>query len=171
MELKGVLEIKNVNKKGSSSIAVLLLVLFVLMLVIFILAKMYVATRGDAERIFSTDVLGSVYAREEQVNYFVQGVIDEMELQPGAANIPQSFVNRLRWRIDTKYKDASGKYVLPELEQVVKQLDVGRVEIKNNGELLEITLDIVLEDRLKVSGDEIFSVEYRYSKTFEKELR
>lgn len=145
------------NKKATMSISIVLLVLATLILSIFALFTFNLRDNEAREIVSYASYLEGIYAREEIINFYIQGIIDDIEVKN-----KEEFISKFKQELG-KYKDKQGDYLLSELSQVEEQIKEENIDIAEGK--LKITFNIEIE-----KNTENLDVAYAYKKSFEKEL-
>jgi len=126
-------------------------------------------SRENSQRIFTTEVIDSVYAKESQINYFLENLINKVEIDPNSVTLEQDFRAQLENDI-LSYKNEIGKYVFPELGQIELQIQDAIIILDIDSNLISITFDLILRDTLIYERDEIYSIEHTYQKEFRRRI-
>jgi len=157
------------NKKASMTISISIFVVAIFILSSAVLVKFILLTRDDAHRIFTTEVIDSTYAKEDQLNYFLENLIENIEIDPQSLEIDYGFREQLRTDL-LSYKDEIGRYPIPELSQVEEQLENALIIPYPLDQAITVNFDIVLHDFLIFEKDEIYFISYSYNKVFIKDF-
>jgi len=169
------------NKRAVSSIAVVLLVFATLVLTIFALFTFYTKQSSFQEKIYVTGFVEGIYAKEEQINFYVDNIMEKAVEASAASKDAESFEEDFKNNFTTKlnkYKAQDGSFVVKELEQVERQVNENNeifviedtIENGKTIKKIEAEFTIVLNDKVEKDGKELFSASYEYRKKFEKAL-
>lgn len=148
------------DKKAGMPIAIMLLVVATLVLVIFTLYSFNVSKNKFGNSIYMTGFLDDVYSKEAMINFYIKSIVENIESPSSAGDFASKFRQGLE-----RYKN-NGEYIAPELKQVEEQAVSENVK-NENGEY-SITLSLKIEDNVKISGEELMSASYVYTKSFVK---
>jgi hypothetical protein len=143
------------NKKGGTSIAIGLLVLFTFTICFMSIFYMLVRDKSINEEVEAGVFLENVYSKQAQVDFLIQNLVDQSAVSVSSKEeFISNFIEKLNY-----YKIEDGSYRVEEFSQVANQLVLENVEISDGN--VEIRLKIMFEE----SFDSVTAV-YNYEKSF-----
>lgn len=154
------------NKKGTS-IAIVLLVLMALTLSLLALYSFNKKTGNFSVVVKDARFLDEVYARENEVNFYVNNIIEKAVMGIDKNNFDKTrFIENFKKEL-LKYKRKQGWAVF-ELSQVESQINENAVEIIQNGE--NKTVSVTFSIKIEKNFDDKFLSSYLYEKKFERKI-
>ena len=154
------------NKKGTS-ISIFILVLLTLLLTSTTLFYFIIERRDISKEVSSVTEFDRIYRRENLVNFHIQDIVDR---SAEGVSDKSEFILRAK-RFLGFYIDNSGEYVVFELSSINDQLiNVELIEdAQGNVNSVSIDLEINIKESFTRKGEEVFSGDYTYVKTFTAE--
>lgn len=147
-------------KKQGMSIAITILVIATLVISTLALFTFIIRQDSIKEQIYITGFLENIYSKEEQINFYINDMVDNAVSASGK-NV-ELFMQEFKKQLDN-YKNKEGKFFVEELSQLESQIREENIEINEDKLLIEFEVTIQEEE-------EIFSASYTYEKKFEKNI-
>lgn len=157
------------NKKGTMTVSIVLLVVFTLLLVSSALYMFITKNNSSYAKIYTPSALEDIYSKETQLNFYLMHFTENSAKginEDDSNNIKEIFLANFQKELD-KYK-TEGKFLIPEFSFVEPQLKEENVIIKDNA--IKIKFKIKIEDSLKDKEKEILSAVYIYEKEFQAQI-
>ena len=154
------------NKKGTS-ISIFILVLLTLLLTTSTLFYFIIERRDISKEVSSVTEFDRIYGRENLVNFYIQDIVDR---SAEGVSDKSEFMLRAK-RFLGFYIDDNREYVVPELSSVDDQLINAELilDAEGNVNIVSIELEINIKESFIREGEEVFSGDYTYVKTFTSE--
>ena len=151
------------NKKADIAITMLVLMTLLLAGATLFIFEIY---HGKVEtNIQDYAFLNSVYLKENQMDFYINNVLDEVIKDFDINTGKDKFIQEFKLELG-KYKDKDGKYFIEELGKVEEQVQTDRFVFDSVNKKIILNLDIRLDEK----PNEKVKVAYAYTKTFEKTL-
>ena len=158
------------NKKAGVPLSIVLIVIFTILLFTTSLVSFVLRDKNFKSTIYSTSALDEVYSRETVINFQIQNIVDNSFKEISSE---QDFIDKFKVQLNT-LKNSDGVYLNPDLTQIESQLDVSKVKIKKEDDMIKrvsISFNIELKKELVVKEKNVFNTEYKYVKTFESKTQ
>lgn len=155
------------NKRASTSISILLLVMLTLVLTISALIIFYINSGKINSRIGeSITELDKLLLKEHLLNFYIENAVEESAFLKEKDNNARKkeFINNLIKQFENYKIDE--KYVLEDLDKIIPQIAESNVVIDSAKGTIGISLAIWITE----SRDKDIYMEYAYKKVFESKI-
>jgi len=157
MNKKGIRNLDlRMNKKGTASIAIVILVIATMILFVFALYTFNIRSKSAKDLVLYSDNIMDVYGTNELISFSVYEIMGQIDKPTGK----DDFIAKFNAILD-KYAP------LPyNLVSVKNQLKPENVEISSDGKKLTFKIELVTSTRINSGNSEAFSVSYNFVKEY-----
>ena len=159
------------NKKGIS-IVIVFLVLTTLLLTSIALYQFITENKNRELTLEVPNSINSIYLKESYLDYYLDDIFEKSTKDFSSNQGKDVFIENFRNNLN-EYKDKNGRYIMPELGIVERELNNFEIELDENKVVLNV--DVIISDNYNLLAEpinnenrEIISVSYNYRKRFEK---
>lgn len=149
----------NLISGKKADVAITLLVFMVLLLVA---ATLFIFVSDSAKKdndLTKIGLLGEVYAREEQINYYLQDITDKAGSE---SQTKEEFIKNFKSEFE-KYKNPDGSYIMEEFNFIEFQIKDENFNFDDKTKTFSAKFDISIKGTIGDAGNSFF-VNYDYRK-------
>ena len=153
------------SKKGTSSIAIVLLVILTLILTITALFYFNVKEKEFNKQINSARLLKDLSSQEELINFYIQDIVERAAKEVSSE---KEFVDKLNKEI-SNYKFSDGSFAILEFSQLEEQVTEQNVKLENNEASANFEI-LIVDNIADEKGVELVSKNYIYIRNFKAKV-
>ena len=159
------------NKRGIS-IPIVFLVLTTLLLTSIALYQFITENKNRQLTLEVPNNINSIYLKEAYLDYYLEDIFKKSIKDFTYSQGKEVFIENFRGNLN-EYKDKDGRYIIPELNIVEREIPNFNVELNENHIVLNVNITIadsysLLAEPTNNQNKKIISVSYNYEKSFEK---